>query len=149
MINSVHEVLINVPFPVLLSNFSARDVYLHKGTVVGVAARHPLALIALHGPAAQEMASVLNITTTLPHDVEDELLPIPKPQSVQVLTRQPVPLKEDHSPDDIVQGELAGRASTPRKVTALLTQSPLTTLTLRETKDKSSKTRLTGGKPST
>ena len=61
VINGVHEVIPEEPFDLLLSNFSRVERHLPKGMVVAYAAPSPLALIPLLGPAAREMARVLNI----------------------------------------------------------------------------------------
>lgn len=67
--NIVDDVLLELPFDILISNFSASDGLIPKEMIIGYAVRSPLALISLTGPGAQEMCGVRNIfpTTT---DVE-------------------------------------------------------------------------------
>ena len=64
IMNSVHEVEENVPFTVLVSNFSNQRRTLPKGMVIAYASRSPLALISLTGGAAQELLGMHSIFLT-------------------------------------------------------------------------------------
>lgn len=61
-INGVHEVHPDIPFELLISNFSNVKRRLPKGMLIAYATPSPLALVALLGDGAREMASLLNIT---------------------------------------------------------------------------------------
>jgi len=47
VMNSVHEVIANVPFPILVANFSRQRRVFPKGMVIAYASRSPLALISI------------------------------------------------------------------------------------------------------
>lgn len=51
--NSVHEFQADMPFEVVVSNFTAKPKFLPKGKVVAYASRSPVSLVHVDGEAAR------------------------------------------------------------------------------------------------
>lgn len=64
MMNSVHDVVAEKPFDILVSNSSARYIPIPKGMIICYASRSPLEIISLDGSGAQEMCGIINIFPT-------------------------------------------------------------------------------------
>lgn len=64
MINSVHYVIPDRPFTMLVCNFSASHRIIHKGIIICYDTRSPIALISLIGAGSEEMCVVLKMIPT-------------------------------------------------------------------------------------
>ena len=63
MSNGIAEVRPGETFQVLVANFGKKPARLHKGTIVGFADRHPLAIVTPSRQMAEPIAKVLNLTS--------------------------------------------------------------------------------------
>ena len=84
VMNSVHEVTSDRPFPILMSNFTSKERVLPKGMVVAYASRSPVGLVSLDGEQSRELASTFGIDESVAQSErnQDPFMDLTVPQAV-------------------------------------------------------------------